>query len=236
MGHRQRQQIVAIGGGGLSTEPEDARLRDFILGLTGRPEPRVCFVPTASGDAETSLLRFYLAFATRPCRPAHLSLFQRTVDDPRAFLLDQDVIFVGGGNTANMLAVWRLHGVDAALREAWQAGIVLGGVSAGSLCWFEGGITDSFGPQLAPLRDGLGLLPGTNCPHYDGEPARRPAYHRYVAEGLPGGLAADDGCALHFVGTELAEAVALRPGAQAYRVAQTPTGVTETAIPARLLT
>ena len=125
---------------------------------------------------------------------------------------------MGGGNTVNMLAIWRAHGVDAALREAWEAGVVMAGMSAGALCWFEGGITDSYG-AVDGLADGLGLLPGSMCPHFDSEPGRRPVYHRLVAEGaLPPGIAADDDCALHFRGTTLAEAVASRDGAGAYRV------------------
>ena len=142
---------------------------------------------------------------------------------------------VGGGNTANMLAIWHVHGVDAALREAWERGIVLAGMSAGSICWFEAGVTDSFGDQLAPLRC-LGFLPGSNCPHYDSESQRRPTYRRLVDAGeLPPGLAAEDGVGLHFVGTELAEAVTARPGAGAYLVEQGKNGVAERPITVRRL-
>src|SRR5438552_12253768 len=137
----------------------------------------------------------------------------------RELALGSDVILVCGGNTANMLAVWRLHGFDRILREAWEAGVVLAGWSAGLICWFEAGVTDSFGPQLVGLRDGLGFLPGSACPHYDGEELRRPVYTRLVAEGFPGGIAADDGVGLHYVDTELAEVVSVREGAAAYRVA-----------------
>src|SRR5574341_1251071 len=213
------RHIVALGGGGFSMEPENRLLDDYILVLTGKAQPRVCFLPTASGDADGYLLRYYQAFADGRCRATHLALFQRTVADVRAFVLEQDVVYVGGGNTANMLAVWRAHDLDVALRQAWEAGVVLCGVSAGALCWFEGGVTDSFGPELAPLRDGLGLLAGSHCPHYDGEPQRRPAYQRLVGAGqLTGGLAADAGCGLHFEGTALRSVVASRPGARAYRV------------------
>ena len=133
-------------------------------------------------------------------------------------MLGQDVIYVGGGNTANMLAVWRVHGMDAALREAWEQGVVLCGSSAGMICWFEAGLTDSFGPQLEGMRDGLGFLPGSACPHYDGEELRRPRYRELVDGGFPAGYAAEDGVGLHFVGTELAEVVAAEPGKRAYRV------------------
>ncbi len=146
-------------------------------------------------------------------------------------MLAQDAIFVSGGNTANMLAVWRVHGFDRILREAWEQGIVLAGSSAGMICWFEAGVTDSFGPQLEGMRDGLGFLPGSACPHYDGEERRRPVYQELVANGFPPGLAADDTAALHFVGTELREVVAAREGACGYRVE----AGAETPIDARLL-
>jgi dipeptidase E len=228
-------QIVALGGGGFSTEPDNARLDDYVLGLASRPRPRVCFVPTASGDADSYVVRFYRAFPVGRCEPTHLGLFSRTVRDLRAFVLGQDVVYVGGGNTASLLAVWRVHGLDRVLREAWERGVVLCGVSAGALCWFEGGVTDSFGPDLTPLPDGLGLLPGSHCPHYDSEPRRRPAYHQLIAAGLPGGLAADDGVGLHFVGPDLAHVVSSRPAARAYRVESRDGRVEETPLPTRHL-
>ena len=150
-------------------------------------------------------------------------------------MLAQDVIYVGGGNTVSMLAVWRAHGLDAVLREAWAAGRVLCGVSAGALCWFEGGSTDSFGNDLSPLQDGLGLLTGSVCPHYDGEAERRPTYHDFILKGLPGGLAADDGVGLHFIGTEFTEAISSRPDARAYHVERQGGGVIETPLPTRFL-
>ena len=158
------------------------------------------------------------ASATAPRRPCS-TLFVREVEDIRSFLLDQHLIYVGGGNTANMLAIWRLHGVDVVLREAWSRGIVLAGVSAGANCWFEACSTDSFGPHLAPLNDGLGFLAGSFCPHYDGELLRKPTYERWVAEGvLPAGYAADDGVGLVFRGIELTEAVSEVAGGRAFRV------------------
>jgi len=230
--------IVAMGGGGFSMDP-DTLLDDHILDIArehrGRARSRVCFLGTASGDADGYLARFYAAFARR-AEASHLALFVRTETDIERFLLDQDVIYVGGGNTANMLAIWRVHGVDRALRRAWDAGVVMTGLSAGSICWFEGGTTDSFG-RLAALTDGLGFLPGTHSPHYDGEPARRPTYQDLVGRGvLAAGYAADDGAALVFSGSALVEVVASRPAARAYRVERGADGnAIETELPTRYL-
>ncbi len=149
--------IVALGGGGFSTEPDNPRLDDYINSLAGKTRPKLCFVPTASGDSDNYIVRFYDAFTVERCEPSHLRLFSRKIADLSAFVLSQDVIYVGGGATAGLLAVWRLHGLDVIFREAWERGIVLCGVSAGALCWFEAGATDSFGKPLRPLRDGLGF-------------------------------------------------------------------------------
>src|SRR5439155_25763406 len=166
-----------------------------------------------------------------PCRPSDLTLFRRDARDPAKLLLEQDVIYVGGGNTANLLAIWRLHGVDRAMREAWRRGIILCGVSAGMICWFQSSVTDSFGP-LRDLRDGLGLLPGSACPHYDGEPNRRPTYHRLIRERvLPAGVAADDGAAIHFVGRRILRCICSRPHAKAYRAQRNGSHVMETPLP-----
>jgi dipeptidase E len=224
-----------MGGGGFSMEPDNLLLDDFILGLTGVTRPRVCFLPTATGNVATYLVNFYAAFSRR-AEASHLDLFTRTSGDLEQQILDQDVVYVGGGNTANLLAIWRVHGLDAILRTAWQSGVVMAGLSAGAICWFHAGVTDSFGPELAPLDDGLRLLAGSFCPHYDGEPARRPTYRRLVGEGLlPDGWAADDGVALHFVGTDLAEVVSSRPDARAYRLERTADGATETELATRYL-
>ena len=225
-----------MGGGGFSTPPENPLLDDFILRLArrGRGRARVCLVPTASADSPELIARFHQAFDAQ-ARATHLGLFERTVADLRSFVLAQDVVYVSGGNTANMLAVWRVHGLDSILREAWAAGVVLAGPSAGAICWFEAGLTDSFGPGLAPLHDGLGLLPGSMCPHYDGEPLRRPTYRRLVGAGFPAGLAVDDGAALVFEGRQLVEVVAERPGARAYRVSRGAARVVEEALATRYL-
>jgi peptidase E len=186
-------------------------------------------VPTASGDNENYIVRFYRRFSGTACEPTHLELFRRKVDDLSRFLRSQDVIYVGGGNAANLLAVWRLHHVDAALRAAAQEGTVLAGVSAGALCWFECGVTDSFGPELGRI-DALGFIAGSHCPHYDGEANRRPAYHRLLRAGMPGGLAADDGVALHFVDGVLHRVVSSRENAQAHRVVFENNDVHETTL------
>jgi dipeptidase E len=208
--------IVAIGGGAL---PDIGPLLRFILGLARRERPRVCFVPTAGGDADAALLRFYRAFAGLDCTASDLTLFDRTVGNLPAFVREQDVFYVGGGNTANLLAVWRTHGLDELLRDALAEGAVLSGSSAGMNCWFEASTTDSFGrAKLAPLHDGLGFLPGSACPHYDAEEQRRPLYHRLIAEGFPAGYAADNQAAIHFEDGDVREALSCSTTARAYRV------------------
>ena len=233
---------MALGGGGFSAaeDPrEPSSIDDLILERArerrGRERPAVCFIPTASGDSAGYLERFHAAFDDR-AEASHLTLFDRQVDDIDAFLLDQDAIYVGGGNTASMLAVWRAHGVDVVLRRAHDAGIVLTGTSAGALCWFASGTTDSYGTQLAAVHGALGFVAGSLSPHYDGEVERRPTFHRLIADGsLPDGLAADDGAALVFDGSELIESVAERDGARTYRVALVDGLVVETALAVRRL-
>jgi dipeptidase E len=230
------QRILAIGGSSVLATSTDWPLHQYLLDLSGREHPRICFIGTASGDDDSYLAGFYATFS-RHAETSHLDLFDRRVDDIGAFLLEQDVIFVGGGNTANMLAVWRLHGVDKALKAAWEGGVVLAGPSAGAICWFEGGLTDSFGPALAPLKDGLKFLPGSFCPHYDSESLRRPRYEEVVGSGtLADGYAADDGVGVLFNGRQLEEVVASMPGQHAYRVERRKGNTVEdTQIRARLL-
>lgn len=206
---------MAIGGGSL-LEPS-SRLERHLLSLAGVDRPKVCFLATATGDHAERILGFYGAFAADDCRLTHVELFG-TPERPADRVRDQDVVYVSGGNTANLLALWRVHGIDEAVREVWQRGGVLAGWSAGANCWFEDSVTDSFGP-LRALGDGLGLLPGSFCPHYDGEIARRLTYRTLVENGMAAGFAADDDVAFVFAGTELVEVVTQREGARGYRVA-----------------
>ena len=228
------RQIIALGGGGFSMEPENLALDEYVLKQARVPQPAIAFIPTASGDAESYIASFYQAFSILPCRPSYLSLFSRT-PDLRECLLAQDVIYVGGGNTKSLLGVWREWGLPEVLREAWAAGVVLAGVSAGAVCWFEQGLSDAYAEALRPLQS-LGLLAGSCCPHYDGEAERRPTYHEFLRTGevLPG-LAIDDGAAVHFVGDDIHRVVASRPGATAYRVRAENGAVREEALPVEFL-
>jgi dipeptidase E len=212
--------IVAMGGGGFGSG--NPMLDRYALSLVDADRPRVCFIPTASGDDAGYTLEFYKAYGSYGCDPFVLNLFQREVGDIRSFLLSMDMVYVGGGSTANLLAVWRLHGVDAALEEAWNAGVVLSGLSAGANCWFEASTTDSFMIGKADaLNDGLGFLAGSYCPHYSSEPERRPSYMSMVASGvLVDGYACEDGAAVHFVGTELHAAVSVDGDATAFLVSR----------------
>ena len=240
-------RIVAIGGGGFGSTGRDGPLDAYIAELAaGRSEwpvaggpvrPRICLLPTASGDPKEQITRFNATFRRLGCSPSHLALF-RLGDQPevelRDHLLGQDAIYVGGGSLANLLAIWRTHGLDDVLREAWESGILLCGVSAGSMCWFEAGITRSHGdPRPSP---GLGFLAGSNCVHYSNDPDRRPRYHEaMLAGGLPAGWGVPDGTALVFEGRELAEVVTAREGSSAYRVAVVDGELVETERVARLL-
>ncbi len=212
------RQIVTFGGGGFSMEDGNPLLDEFVLQLTGSNRPRVCFLPQASGDADHYIVRFYRAFDAERCVPSHLSLFRRlrAAREPRRHLLSQDLIYVGGGSVTSLLGVWRAHGIDRILREAWERGVILCGLSAGSLCWFAEGVSTFHG--ASERVEGLGLLPWSNTVHYSSEPNRREAYHRWLCDGMRPGYAADDGAALHFVGDRLAEVVASRPQARGYRV------------------
>src|SRR5580698_1725013 len=233
-----RRHVIAIGGGMLVSDRRVPRHIDYALRLTGRSDPRIRVLNTAGGDDPRWTLLMYDRFAGHPARVSHLALYPMpNVADPEDLLLSQDVIFVGGGSVANMLAVWRVHGLDVIMRKAWQAGIVLAGSSAGGICWFAGGTTDSFGPRLRPFTDGLGMLAGSFCPHYHSEAERRPLYQRLVADGaLPGGLACDDGVGAHFVDDDLEEMVSDHPGGAGYRVEPgEDDGAVETELPVRFL-
>ena len=214
-------------------EPGNPRLDRFVLSLAGKDEPRVLFLSPAGDDGYA--LRFYEGFAGFACRPGHLNLFRQSTADLRGLVLEQDVIYVGGGNTRSMLALWREWGLPEILREAHEGGAVLAGLSAGAICWFEWGLTDSVPGTLVPLAC-TGLLGGSCAPHYDGESERRPSYQRLVAAGeLPGGYGIDDSAALHFVSGELVEAVCSVPGRSAWRVERSGDSVIETRVEARAL-
>jgi peptidase E len=230
-------QIVAFGGGGFSMEWGNTLLDDHVLSLTGAERPRVCFLPTASGDADHYVVRFYRAFAAPRCEPSHISLFRREtgVGDPRSHLLSQDLIYVGGGSLVSLLGAWRAHGFDQLLREAWRAGVVLCGGSAGSLCWFAQAVS-AFHEGPPARIEGLALLPWSNAVHYDEERGRRDAFLAAVADGFPPGFGVGDAAALHFVGTELAEVVSSRPGARAVYVGPDGAGgAAERELPVRYL-
>ena len=232
--------IVALGGGGFQMEPDNPLLDDHLLAIvrerSGRERPRICLIPTASSEHPEVIDDFERLFAPR-AEARVLRLFAREDEDLAAVIRAQDAVYVTGGNTANMLALWRLHGLDRVLRDAWNAGVVMAGMSAGAICWFESCTTDSFGPTLRPFHGGLGILDGSLSPHYHGEARRRPIYRQLVADGtLPAGYAVDDGAALVFRERELVEVVTSEPDAGAWWVAPDGAGgSTETVLPARFL-
>jgi dipeptidase E len=212
------RQIIAIGGGGFSTEPENKLIDSYILNQSNKKQPQICYVPTASGDSEICISWFYDFFDKCECKPSHLSLFKPPTKDLEGYLLDKDIIYVGGGNTKNLLALWKEWGLDAIMRKAWEQDILLAGISAGSICWFEEGVTDSYGDNLETIKC-LGFLEGSNCPHYDGEADRRPSYHRLLTSNkIKPGIAADDGVAIHYIEKEIYKIVSSRPNAKAYKV------------------
>jgi peptidase E len=222
------QQIIAIGGGGYAAQASDIVLEEYVLAQTHVPRPKVCYLPQAGGESREYIVRFYEAFTRLGAMPSWFSLFGRVAEDWQASLLSHDVLYVGGGNTRSMLAVWREWGVDVVLRQALEQGIVLAGVSAGAICWFEQGINDAGDP----LR-GLGFLAGSCCPHYSGDPDHTLAYRERVARGqaLPG-LALDDGAAAHFVDGQLSQIVTARPEARGYQLVRQHDNALETVLPA----
>ncbi len=238
-----QSHILAIGGGSFRPSPrygflEPSGLLRYALDLTGEDRPRLGLLATALGDDANWLLKMYGAFRDWDVEVSHLTVFPMpNVDDPREYLLEQDVVYVSGGSVANLMALWRLHGLDEALAEAWRSGVVLTGQSAGALCWHVGGNTDSFGPRLRPWAEGMGLLPYSCGVHYDSDPQRRPLLHESIASGeLPEGYAADEGVGLHYVGTELVQAVTVEPEGAAYKIERDGSGgVKELRIEPRLL-
>lgn len=224
------KQIIAIGGGGFSilSKPNAPRsIEHYFLEQTAKPKPRILFIPAASGESREYIINFYQAFSRFDCLPNHLSFFKPPTADLESFILDFDAIYVGGGNTKSMLALIREWKVDEYLKKAYEHGIVLGGVSAGSICWFDQGVTDSIPGALTALPC-LGILSGSNCPHYDGELERRPAYHKLLLENkISAGIAIDDHVAVHFVNGKIQEIVKTNPKANAYRVSIQGNTITE---------
>lgn len=224
----ERRQIVAFGGGGFSMESGNPLLDGYVLGLAPSARPRVCFLPSASGDADHYIVRFYRAFDAGRCEPSHISLFRREqgASDFRSHLLSQDIVYVGGGSLISLLGVWRAHGLDSILREAWEAGVILCGLSAGSLCWFDEAVTGFHGE---PRRvDGLGFLPWSNCVHYEAGGKRGESYRGFLLDGMRPGYAAEDGSALHFKGLRLDRVVSSRPEARGWRLERRGDGISET--------
>jgi dipeptidase E len=212
------RQIIVLGGGGFSMEPDNPLLDLYILKQVKKTEPQICFIPTASGDSDNYISRYYNFFNQQNCNPSHLSLFEPPTRNLESFILEKDIVYVGGGNTKNLLALWKEWGLDDILRKAWNEGVILAGLSAGSICWFEEGVTDSFGDGLEPIKC-LGFLKGSNCPHYDGEIGRKPAYHKLIeTKKIKSGVATDDGVAIHYKEQEISKIVSSRPNAKAYRV------------------
>jgi dipeptidase E len=232
------RRILTLGGHDFTSRPPDRAVCEFLLRLAterGGSRPRICILPTASGDTSEQIARFYQAFGDRPCEPSDVSLFRlgRRPMALRDHLLSQDLIYVGGGSMVNLLAVWEAHDIASILSLAWRRGIVLAGQSAGAMCWFEAGITTSSGkPEEAA---GLGLLDGSLCVHYNNEPARRAAYLEAVGEGMPAGYGLDDYAGLLWEGEGSPSAVTARRGARAYRVTARDGVASESPLPARFL-
>ncbi len=213
-----KRQIVALGGGGFLMEPDNPLLDKYILALSGKARPKICFIPTASGDAQVCIDQFYTFFKKQNCEPSYLSLFKGSTSEIESFVLEQDILYVGGGNTRNLIALWKEWQLDQMIRKAYEQGAILSGISAGSICWFEQGVTDSIPGKLTALTC-LGFLTGSNCPHYDGEKERRPSYQRLLKQGfIKEGIAAEDGVGLHFVNEELFKVISSHPDKSAYQL------------------
>lgn len=230
-----QRQIIALGGGGFSMEPENPALDQYILQQSSKEKPRICFLPTASGDPQGYIESFYSAFKKLDCEPSHLSLFRGHTSKIEECILSQDVIYVGGGNTRNMLTLWSEWGLTEYLRTAYEQGIILCGISAGAICWFEEGLTDSVPNQLSKL-ECLGFLQGSSSPHFDGEEERRPVFIEKITTGemLPG-IGIDDSCAVHYIDEKLHKVVASRAGVKAYSFVNENDTVKENQIEAELL-
>lgn len=228
------RKILAMGGGGFSMEPGNLLLDQFFFSLAEKQKPNVCFIGTASGDAQGYIDRFYDYMKDHDVTPSHLSLFKAPVGPLRDYVLSKDVIYVGGGNTRNLMTLWKEWGLDKILWEAYNNGVVLGGLSAGGLCWFEEGVTDSIPGSLTKLSC-MNILKGSFCPHFDGEAERRPSYHDLVLNGLKSGYACDDSAAVYFENEVLVESVSSVTTASSYYVKNDGGKIQEEKIPTRYL-
>ena len=229
------KQIIAMGAGRINNGKANDLMERYLLAAAGKPRPRICFLPTARGDQESEIEAMLAHLGKLDCQPSVLRLVQPELSDPAGFLLEQDIIYVGGGNTKNMLALWREWGLDQAMFAAYEAGTVLAGWSAGAICWFQAGVTDSIPGDLTAL-DCLGILQGSCCPHYDSEEERQPSYARLISEGALGpGYAIDDAAALHFLDGKLSKAISSKPGGQAYWVERQGDEIVEKPLSAELL-
>lgn len=228
------RKILSMGGGGFSMEPGNQLLDNFFFSLAQKKNPEVCFIGTASGDAQGYIERFYDYMKDHEVIPSHLSLFKAPVGSLRDFVLSKDVLYVGGGNTRNLMSLWREWGLDKIIVEAYNSGVVLGGLSAGGLCWFEEGVTDSIPGSLTELSC-MNLIEGSFCPHYDGEEDRRPSYHKLIADGLKAGYACDDSAAVYFENEKFVEAVCSVKEASAYYVKNENARIVEEKLKTRFL-
>ena len=226
----KKRQIIALGGGGIGTDKLNQALDKYKIKASGKLKPKIAFLPTAVGDSAFAIERFYRAFNNNIAQPSHLPLFNRDERDIEEYLLDQDIIEVSGGNTLNMLSIWKNHGVDIILQKAWKKGIVLTGASAGMICWFENSVTDSFGP-LKELLSGLNFIKGSACPHFDGEINRRPTYENLIkSKKLPSGIALDDYVAAHYINEKIHKLVSPKEGSKGYLISLERNKLKETII------
>ena len=233
MSNSPKKQIIAIGGGGFSKygeySPSNFLMEEYILKQTQKDNPRICFIPTASGEAPKYIVDFYRTFTNFSCKPTHLSLFEPPIQGIEAFILEQDAIYVGGGNTKSMLALWKEWKLDVYLKKAWEKGIVLSGISAGALCWFEEGVTDSIPGTLTRLPC-MGFLAGSHCPHYDSESARRGSFQQMIKDGMSNGIACDDNVAAHYIDDHLAKVVRASGKGSAFQVQKSGEEIVEKAL------
>ncbi len=225
-----KRQIIAIGGGGFGRNPGEGIIENYILEQSDANKPKICFIPTATGDDEGYIESYYSTFSMLECDPVHLDFFKRT-PDLEDLILNQDIIFVGGGNTKSMLAVWRDWNLDKLLKIAYQNGTIMCGVSAGAICWFDLGITDSWEEELK-IMSCLGFVKGVCCPHYDEEPERRPTVHELIKDQEMGScIAVDGGCALHLINEDPYRSVAFSEKKNAFLVSMKNNLVDESPYP-----